>query len=48
MDYKRDSAPSRDLFFITLRLFIHQMLFRVEKYHQKGNLVSLYVIYLGT
>ena len=48
MDYKRDSALSRDLFCITMRLFI-QKLFRVEKYHQKGNLVRVfYVIYLGT
>ena len=36
MDYKRGSALSRDLFCVTMRLFI-QKLFRVEKYHQKGN-----------
>ena len=38
MDYKRDSALSRDLFCVTMHLFI-QKSFRVEKYYQKGNLV---------
>jgi hypothetical protein len=32
MDYKRDYALSRDLFCVSLLLFI-QMLFRAEKYH---------------